>query len=441
MSGDTNGLRDIFIRDTLLGVTSRVSVATGGGQATGGNSSQPRVSANGQYVAFASNATNLVSGDTNGFQDIFVHDRLAGVTTRVSIASDGTELSGTSLGANISADGRYVAFTSFASNAVSGDTNGYQDIFVHDRTTGQTTRMSVSSTAAQANGASFIPRISGDGRYVTFSSFASNLVSGDTNAVADAFIHDRYTATTTRVSVSDGGIQGNNDSYATSISTDGRYVAFESSATNLVSADTNGFLDVFVRDLTAGRTTRVSVNAGGSEGNNLSAAAVLTGTGQYVTYYSLATNFVTGDTNNAYDIFVAEVAFTPYSRVGVYRPSNSTFYLKPVNTASASTTNVTFSGVSASAKPVVGDWDGDGDDTVGVFDNGTFYLKNENSTAAPIAHTISFGAATDIPVAGDWDGDGDDTIGLYRPSLGVFYLSNSLSATINVTIQFGDGVT
>ena len=163
----------------MPGNTTRVSVASDGTQSNN-SSYNPSISANGRYVAFESEATNLVRGDTNNFRDIFVHDRQTGQTTRVSVASDGTQANGHSYDPSISADGRYVAFASLANNLVSGDTNDQQDIFVHDRQTGQTTRVSVASDGTQASGHSFNPSISADGRYVAFVSSASNLVGGDT---------------------------------------------------------------------------------------------------------------------------------------------------------------------------------------------------------------------------------------------------------------------
>jgi Tol biopolymer transport system component len=233
------------VHDRLTGQTTRVSVASDGAQGNG-DSECPSISADGRYVAFASLASNLVPGDTNGRMDIFVHDRLTGQTTRVSVASDGTEGNGDSGFPSISADGRYVAFASLASNLVPGDTNGTWDVFVHDRLTGQTTRVSVASGGAQGNGDSRFPSISADGRYVAFQSYASNLVPGDTNGVLDVFVHDRLTGQTTRVSVASDGTQGDSYSFGSSISADGRYVAFASYASNLVPGDTNGWADVFV---------------------------------------------------------------------------------------------------------------------------------------------------------------------------------------------------
>jgi archaellum component FlaF (FlaF/FlaG flagellin family) len=168
------------------------------------------------------------------------------VVQLVSVACDGTQGNGDSWPSSISADGRYVAFSSEASNLVPGDTNGRVDIFVHDRLMGQTTRVSVASDGTEGNSDSGGGTISADGRYVAFESAASNLVPGDTNEVADIFLHDRLTGQTTRVSVASDGTQGNDHSWWPSISADGRYVAFVSGVSNLVPGDANGNIDVFI---------------------------------------------------------------------------------------------------------------------------------------------------------------------------------------------------
>jgi hypothetical protein len=206
----------------------------------------PSISADGRYVAFHSDASNLVSGDTNNYEDVFVHDRQTGETTRVSVDSTGVQGNYGGEYPSISADGRYVVFRSYATNLVPGDTNGRCDIFDHDRQTGQTTRVSVDSAGVQGNYGSYYSSISADGRYVAFISDASNLVPGDTNDWSDVFVHDRQTGETTRVSVSSAGVEGNYDCYSPSISADGRFVAFITSASNLVPGDTSGSQDVFV---------------------------------------------------------------------------------------------------------------------------------------------------------------------------------------------------
>ncbi|MCI0476942.1 MAG: hypothetical protein L0Y55_11885, partial [Anaerolineales bacterium] len=247
-------------------VTTRVSVASDGTQANAHVDSF-EISGDGRYVAFATSANNLISGDTNGVGDVFVHDRQTGQTTRVSVSSGGTQATVHCEAPDISADGRYVAFQSAAVELVLSDTNSHKDIFVRDRQTGNTTRVSVSSLGTQANGGSANPALSADGRFVAFSSYAANLVVFDLNAHTDIFVHDRQTGETTLVSVASDGTQGNWDSLVPMISGDGRYVTFYSQATNLVPNDTNGSGDIFLHDRQTGQTTRVSVASDGTQGN------------------------------------------------------------------------------------------------------------------------------------------------------------------------------
>jgi Tol biopolymer transport system component len=305
--GDTNGLVDVFVHDRLTGQTTRVSVASDGTQATGGSVS-PALSADGRFVAFFSDAPNLVPGDTNGLFDVFVHDRLTGETTRVSVASGGAQATGgDSLNAVLSADGRFVAFASEATNLVPGDTNGATDVFVRDRLTGQTTRVSVASDGAQATGTSFFPAISGDGRFVAFDSDATNLVPFDTNGFSDVFVRDRLTGETTRVSVASGGAQATGGgSRRPALSGDGRFVVFDSGATDLVPGDTNGLMDIFVHDRLTGQTARVNVSAGGAQATGGdSSTPALAADGRFVAFPSLATNLVPDDTGGFADVFVA----------------------------------------------------------------------------------------------------------------------------------------
>jgi uncharacterized repeat protein (TIGR01451 family) len=204
------------------------------------------ISADGRYVAFHSDSGELVTGDTNDRDDVFLHDRQTSQTTRISVTSSGEQVDAESRQPSISSDGRYIAFHSDGAPLVSGDTNSSFDIFVHDRQTGQVQRVSVASGGAQANSYSYNPSISNDGRYVAFESQATNLVTGDTNGAYDIFVHDRQTGQTSRVSIASSGSQGNNASINAAISPDGRFVTFESSADNLLPAgDTNAKRDVF----------------------------------------------------------------------------------------------------------------------------------------------------------------------------------------------------
>jgi Tol biopolymer transport system component len=305
VGGDTNIATDVFVRDRETGTTTRVSVSSAGAQGEQvANSVNPSISADGRFVAFDSWASNLVGDDTNGTADIFVRDRMSGTTTRVSVSSAGVGGDDFSFDPSISADGRFVAFDSYASNLVGGDTNGTADIFVRDRMSGTTTRVSVSPAGTQGNGDSVFPSISADGRFVAFYSAASNLVGGDTNGFGDIFVRDRGNHTTTRVSVSSAGVEENNNAGDLSISADGRFVGFSSFASNLVGGDTNGFGDVFVRDRRNHTTTRVSVSSAGAEGNHDSYGPSISAAGRFVAFNSFASNLVGGDTNGTWDVFV-----------------------------------------------------------------------------------------------------------------------------------------
>jgi len=307
-AGDTNTFLDVFCRNLSTGQTEIESLAGG---STFGNlsSSHPSISADGRYVAFESGASNLVAGDTNGTTDVFVHDRVLGTTQRISISSSGVEGNSASLHASISADGRYVAFHSIATNLATGDTNGVADIFVRDRLNATTERVSLSSSGAQGDGASINPSISGDGRYVAFQSTATNLVPGDTNGVSDIFVRDRTTGATVRASVNNSQFQSNDLSEEASISADGRFVAFASPATNLIGPlafDTNGFEDVFCRDLVNNSTGLVSLRTNGVQGNDVSRKPSISADGRFVAFESKATNFVSGDTNDDFDVFLRD---------------------------------------------------------------------------------------------------------------------------------------
>jgi len=305
VAGDANATRDVFVHDRQTATTTRVSLGPAGVQANA-YSEHPLISADGRWVTFYSAASNLVADDANGAVDVFVHDRQTGTTTRASVGTGGLEGNGSSVNGTISDDGRWVAFESVASNFVGGDTNGDFDVFVHDRQSGTTTRVSVDSAGAGGNDGSRGTALSADGRWVAFCSYATNLVTGDSNGRQDAFVHDRQTAATTRVSVGPGGVQGNGDSCSSTISADGRWVAFSSVAANLVAGDTNGRYDAFVHDRHTGTTTRVSVGSTAGEGDNSSGSPAISGDGRWVAFDSYASNLVVGDTNSYLDVFVRD---------------------------------------------------------------------------------------------------------------------------------------
>ena len=310
--GDTQGMIDVFVRDLSSGQTTRVSVSSAGIQGNS-DSTQPFISADGRYVVFTSDSDNLAPGDTNGQPDVFVRDRSTGQTSIVSVDSAGAQSNAASVEPSISADGRFVWFVSVATNLVAGDTNAAWDIFLRDRQTNQTTLVSVDSSGVQGDGNSDYPSLSADGRLMAFESWATNLVAGDTNSTQDIFVHDFQSGLTSRVSVDSAGGEANDFNYHPSISADGRYVAFASVATNLVPGDTNANPDIFVHDLQTGRTERVNVDLGGGQANHDSEYASISSAGRCVTFDSRATNLVQGDTNGCLDVFVADRNVTGFS--------------------------------------------------------------------------------------------------------------------------------
>jgi len=411
VSGDTNENRDIFVHDRETGETTRVSVASDGTQSNG-FSYQPSISSDGRYVAFVSYASNLVPGDTtSGIGDIFVHDRETGETTRVSVSSDGTQSNSSSYVPSISADGRHVAFYSDASNLVSGDTNGSGDIFVHDRDTGETTRVSVSSDGTQGNSASDYPSISADGRQVAFYSDASNLVSGDTNGFGDIFVHDQETGETTRVNVSSDGTQSNDDGRAPSISGDGRYVAFWSGADNLISED-YGLNDIFVHDRETGETTRVNVSSDGTHSNVCSFYPSISTDGRYVAFYSAASNLVTGDTNELGDIFVHDRRTGETTRVSAASDGSQCNEHSWFPSLSGDGSYVAFQSEATNLVP--GDTNGVNDIFVSTVEFGP---STPTYTSSPFTVNGVY-----EPISGDFNGDGYGDILWYKPGTGADYI-------------------
>ena len=293
------------------GATTRVSIASAPGNAqANSDSSSASISANGRYVAFASAASNLAPADTNGVTDAFVRDLQTGITTRVSISTAGTEANAESSEPEISGDGSAVVFASRASNLVPGDTNGASDIFVRDLTTGITSRVDLTLAGGETNFGSVAPSISSSGRYVAYSSSANNIFPGDVNAGADIFVFDRTTSTTQLVSISTaGGLSGfGEENNNPGISGDGRSVAFESGSSTFDAADTNGKRDIYVRDITASTTTRVSRTTAGGLADGNSFNAKVSANGNWVAYSSDATNLVAGDTNSDRDVFITSTS-------------------------------------------------------------------------------------------------------------------------------------
>jgi Tol biopolymer transport system component len=317
--GDANGLADVFVRDLVAGTTVRGSVDTSGGDPNG-PSAWPILSTDGRYLAFESSASDLVQGDTRR-NDVFVRDLVTGTTTRVSVNMNDATANGVSKKPSITADGRFVAFQSLASDLVVGDRDRAEDVFVRDLVSGTTVRASVSVDGGDPNGDlywnSYAASINADGRYVAFASFADNLVEGDGNGTDDVFVRDLIAGTTTRVSIDMHGGDPNGYSNAPSISSDGRHVAFQSSAFDLVAGDKNPRPDVFVRDLMARTTSRVSVDAQGGDSNDSSHFPVISADGRYVAFESFASDLVVGDGNRKEDVFLRNLQGGTTVRVSV----------------------------------------------------------------------------------------------------------------------------
>ena len=302
-----NNNSDIFRRDRVTGRTVAVSI-TPRGRLSDSGAQEPSISADGRYIAFSSSSTNLARDPNRSGEDVFVRDMATGTTRIASFRGVGRAADRGSFEPAISADGTAVVFASDATNLVHHDTNGSEDIFERDLVGSTTTRVSVSSTGVQAKSGSFSfdPSTSADGRYVIFTSSAPNLAVDDHNRNSDVFVHNMATGTTELVSRSSSGIVGDGRSVAGSISNDGRFVVFWSGADNLVAGDGNLVADVFMRDLVTGTTTRVDVSSAGAEADSdpFNQVPAISGDGLHIAFDSFATNLVDGDTNGLPDVFI-----------------------------------------------------------------------------------------------------------------------------------------
>ena len=343
VAADTNQWADVFLRDRLMSTTRRMSVASDGSQANN-FSGDPAISADGRYVAFASRAGNLAAGDTNGVFDVYVRDRLSSTTELVSVAMGGGAGNGASTVPRLSADGRFVVYMSVANNLVPGDLNGANDVFVRDRLLGTTEWITVvggctqpvitpdGSYVAFIGGADVMVRdlhtgamelisvdmsgqpaglsdslsITADGRFVAFASRANDIVPGDIALNSDIFVRDRLLGTTELVSLNTAGGQGNYPSMHPAISDDGRWVAFDSASVNLVAGDTNPNSDIYLRDRLLGTLVRVSVGSDGAQADDDSLMPAMSAEGRWISFQSVATNLAEGDTNSAVDVFVRD---------------------------------------------------------------------------------------------------------------------------------------
>ena len=318
---DTNGERDTFVHDRLTGLTERVSVNDAGVEQDQGGFQfgRPEISADGRYVAFDGLGTNLTPLDTHGVYQIYVRDRLLGTTRCVSLSTGGECADAAAGDPRMSRDGRVIAFSSTASNLVAGDDDGpfAADVFVHDRRTGVTTEVSWGLGGAPVLFNVALDALSDDGRFVTFHSAAANVVAGDDNGLSDVFLHDRSTGLTELVSRGPWGRAGHGTSAGSAVSADARYVAFSSEADDLVPGDRNGTSDVFLRDRLARTTVRVSVNAHGGEADGESSVFALSSDGRFVMLQSAASNLVPGDGNGQRDLFRKDVLTGAVERIDV----------------------------------------------------------------------------------------------------------------------------
>jgi len=305
VTGDTNGKTDIFVRDRLNGTTERVSVDSDEAQALDGDSTHPAISGDGRFVVFRSGATNLRANDNIVLYELYLRDRTAGTTEVVSVSDDEQGV-GSADYPDISADGRYVAFQSNDVPFPDRTALGRLDIFVRDRTAGTTELVSISDSEEQASGGgSGYPTISDDGNLVAFESSANNLSPDDVQIHSNIFLRNRSAGTTALVDVSSAEEQANYQSAGAVISANGQFVAFISSADNLVPNDTDIY-DVFVRDLVAGTTEKVSFSSDEVAANSNSVIAAISGDGRFVAFDTYATNLDDTDTYYSSDIFVRD---------------------------------------------------------------------------------------------------------------------------------------
>ncbi|MET9294717.1 hypothetical protein [Streptomyces sp. NPDC003077] len=317
--GDTNGAEDVFVKDLVTGAVDRVSVTTDGIEGTG-RSSAPMISGDGRYVAFRSDAANLVPGDTNDEADVFVHDRRTG-RTESPTAGTGTSPYGYGVQSFVlSANGRTLAFGSGRSDLVPGDTNGADDIFAWDLRTRKLRRASVAGDGTQADAISRFPTLSADGRTVGFTSEASNLTDGRAGfrppPLYPMYVHDLDTG---RTSVASRGSTGEvvGVTPETHLSPDGRYAIFDTPADDVVPGDTNNTYDIFVRDLKTGTVRLASRAHDGAQGNGWAADGRLSANNRYLFFNSVATNLVPGDTNGRDDGFVRDLKTGAVQRINL----------------------------------------------------------------------------------------------------------------------------
>src|SRR6266545_4807679 len=353
---DHNGAFDVFVRDRALGKTILVSLNSAGTGSGNGPSVAASISANGRFVAFESLASDLVANDANNVSDIFLRDLMAGTTTLVSLSTNGLSSGNQASSWPVQTpDARFILFESRASDLATNDLNRAADLYVRDRVSGVTTlvtRDRFGSGSALGGGPVFADtaRISDDGSWVAFTSGATNLVAGDNNQKTDVFVRDLLNRTNILVSVSTNGIPANNNSSNPTMSADGRYVAFQSLAYNLVVNKVLVTTNVYLRDLASRTTVLVSANqAGAFNATNSSFSPVISADGRYVAFQSMANDLVADDNlpNNyvpALDVFVRDLQSGTTTL--------ASFHSGQTNTVSAYYTNWTKATDERSALPI-----------------------------------------------------------------------------------------
>ncbi len=324
VANDTNGAIDVFVHDRQTGITTCASVSPAGTTGAAGHSQYPTVSDDGRYLVFHSGAQDLVPGDTNSVTDVFHRDRQTGTTTRISVRSDGSQTFAPSSFAWISGDGSHVAFKS-SDSLVPSDPFGTTDLWIKDLGSSALAIVTVTTLGSPAVDAGDVVGLSADGRYVLVYSSASDLVASDINPGFDFFVRDTVLATTELVTLRSNGAQAVGTHWWASISADGRKVAFASSTNNIVTGDTNNLADAFVRDRWLGTVARVSLSTAGAQGDDDVRHAAISGDGRYVAFPTSATNLVSGDTNGWSDVFLRDTEAAGCGTGGVASTYGGTF--------------------------------------------------------------------------------------------------------------------
>jgi flagellin-like hook-associated protein FlgL len=314
VSGDSNGVFDLFRKDIVTGEVVRVNTTSAGAQSLGSISDPGKITADGRYVFFSSDASDLVVNDSNFGRDIFRKDLMTGEIIRVNTSSTGVEasLAVSSGGVSISADGRYVAFHSTAYNLVANDTNNNSDVFRKDLFTGETIRVSTTSAGAESSSGSTTTgpvQLSADGRFVSFSTSLSLDAADVDGGNSDVYTKDVLTGVTTLASSTVSGADGDGFNFVAATDSSGKYVVFSSTGVNLVTPDTNGLADLYIKNIETGEIVRIDA-PGGVQANGFSGTpALFSGDGSTVFFTSSATNFVSGDTNGSSDLFAVQNPF------------------------------------------------------------------------------------------------------------------------------------